>query len=78
MDVWADNQRGETVAKGRVLAVVPKDEDATLTKASGATGLVYQEAVGYGPNGVKLAKKKATKKTTKKKTTKKKTSKKSS
>ncbi len=77
MDVWADNQRGETVAKGRVLAVVPKDEEATLTKASGALGLVYQEAVGYGPKGVKLAKKKATKKTTKKKTTKKKTSKKS-
>ena len=79
MDVWADNQRGETVAKGRVLAVVPKDEEASLTKASAATGLVYQEAVGFGPKGAKLAKKKATKKkTTKKKTTKKKTSKKTS
>ena len=73
MDVWADNQRGETVAKGRVLAVVPKDEAATLTKASAATGLVYEVAVGYGPGGAKLAKKKVTKK----KTTKKKTSKKS-
>ena len=78
MDVWADNQRGETVAKGRVLAVVPKDEESSLTKASAAAGLVYQEAVGYGPKGVKVAAKKATKKKTAKKATKKKTSKKSS
>lgn len=72
MDVWADNQRGETVAKGRVLAVVPKDEESLLTKVSAATGLVYEVAVGYGPGGAKLAKKKVTKtKTTKKQTSKK-------
>lgn len=66
MDVWADNQRGETVAKGRVLAVVPKDGEASLTKASAATGLVYREAIGFAPVGGPAGGKKSTKKTTKK------------
>ena len=84
MDAWADNQRGETVAKGRVLAVVPKDSEASLTKASEAQGLVYRAPTGFAPidlksksntssTGVKKAVKKS-KKTTKKsakKTTKK-------
>ncbi|MEC8052795.1 MAG: MaoC family dehydratase N-terminal domain-containing protein [Myxococcota bacterium] len=42
MDVWADNQRGETVAKGRVLAVVPKDGKSVLTKASAGRGIIYE------------------------------------
>jgi len=42
MDVWADNQRGETVAKGRVLAVVPKDGKSVLTKASAGRGIIYR------------------------------------
>ena len=81
MDVWADNQRGETVAKGRVLAVVPKDSESSLTKASEGQGLVYRAAEGFQPidlksksnESAKASKKKATKS---KKTTKKATSKK--
>lgn len=38
-DVWADNQRGETVAKGRVLAVVAKTHAKPLGKR--ATGVIY-------------------------------------
>lgn len=41
VDVWADNQRGETVAKGRVLAVVPGKKGAALSRTSAATGLVF-------------------------------------
>ena len=41
VDVWADNQRGETVAKGRVLAVVAPRKGAKLSRAAAATGLVY-------------------------------------
>ncbi|MEC9464401.1 MAG: MaoC/PaaZ C-terminal domain-containing protein [Myxococcota bacterium] len=86
MDVWADNQRGETAAKGRVLAVVPKDSESALTKASEAQGLVYKPADGFTAMDLKSKSniagsvKKATKKTAKKaakKTTKKKTTKKS-
>lgn len=40
-DVWADNQRGETVAKGRILVVVPKSAAKGLTKAEASTGVVY-------------------------------------
>ena len=86
MDVWADNQRGETAAKGRVLAVVPKDCESSLTKASEAQGLVYRPAQGFTPidlksksntaTSVKKSSKKTTKKSTKK-TTKKKSTKKS-
>ncbi|MEE8409721.1 MAG: MaoC/PaaZ C-terminal domain-containing protein [Myxococcota bacterium] len=38
-DVWADNQRGETVAKGRVIAVVARTKDRPL--AQRATGVIY-------------------------------------
>ncbi len=41
VDVWADNQRGETVAKGRVLAVVPAKPSAALPKSAAASGLTY-------------------------------------
>ena len=40
-DVWADNQRGETVAKGRVLAVIPKLPGKSLAKSEAAVGIVY-------------------------------------
>lgn len=40
-DVWADNQRGETVAKGRVLIVVAKNEKG-LTKSEASSGVVYR------------------------------------
>ncbi|MBI3179976.1 MAG: MaoC family dehydratase N-terminal domain-containing protein [Deltaproteobacteria bacterium] len=40
-DVWADNQRGETVAKGRVLAVVPRKKGRPLPKREASTGVVY-------------------------------------
>ncbi len=45
MDVWCDNQRGETVAKGRTVAVVPKNAEKGLTKAAGSQGLVYRLAI---------------------------------
>lgn len=41
-DVWADNQRGETVAKGRVLVVVAASKSKGLTKAEASTGVVYR------------------------------------
>lgn len=47
-DVWADNQRGETVAKGRVLAVVPAHKDKPLTRAEAAHGLVYPPVKSRG------------------------------
>ncbi len=40
-DVWADNQRGETVAKGRVLAVVPKARGKALRQSEAKHGVVY-------------------------------------
>jgi acyl dehydratase len=40
-DVWADNQRGETVAKGRVIAVVPTVRGKALSKKEAASGIVY-------------------------------------
>lgn len=40
-DVWADNQRGETVAKGRVLAVLPRDVKRGLTRGEASIGIVY-------------------------------------
>lgn len=48
-DVWADNQRGETVAKGRVLAVVPKDASKPLTKGEAAIGVVYHPDLAARP-----------------------------
>lgn len=48
-DVWADNQRGETVAKGRILVVVPKN-DKGLTKSEAALGVVYKN-MGLKPGG---------------------------
>jgi acyl dehydratase len=68
-DVWADNQRGETVAKGRVIAVVPRDPETPLSRGAQSVGLVYPV---YDANST-AATKKSTKKTTKK--TKKKSSK---
>lgn len=69
IDVWCDNQRGETVAKGRILAAVPKEHGKALTKASGSLGLVYQAEI---PSAAKKTAKKKTSKKTSKKTTKKK------
>ena len=60
-DVWADNQRGETVAKGRVIAIVPATSSRGLTKAEASTGVIFVSA----KPGTK--KKGAKKKTTKKK-----------
>jgi acyl dehydratase len=59
-DVWADNQRGETVAKGRVLAVVPKAKGKSLTKSEAAHGLVYPagKASKAKPTKKKVARKK--------------------
>ncbi len=79
-DVWADNQRGETVAKGRVLAVVNPGPKKAMSRAAAQSGIVYNfEALSPSRSkSVKTtkkttSKKKATsKKTTKKKTTKKK------
>jgi len=65
-DVWADNQRGETVAKGRVLAVVPASKSKGLTRAEATMGVVYTKK-----KLTKKTAKKATQKTTKKKTKKK-------
>ena len=54
IDVWADNQRGETVAKGRILTVVPEDDNEELPKKSRATGIVYTVAVeSEKPKGTK-------------------------
>lgn len=66
-DVWADNQRGETVAKGRVLAVVNPSATKSMTKAALLSGVVYRD--GDDRTGAKpatgSAKKKVAKKTTK-------------
>ena len=43
IDVWADNQRGETVAKGRVLAVVAREAGQGLPQD--VVGVVYRGAV---------------------------------
>jgi acyl dehydratase len=51
VDVWADNQRGETVAKGRVLAVVPAKKGASLSRTALATGLVYPISSGAKGRG---------------------------
>lgn len=45
-DVWADNQRGETVAKGRVIAVVAATAARGLKKSESTTGVVYPPADG--------------------------------
>lgn len=72
-DVWADNQRGETVAKGRVLAVVNPSPKKAMSKAASGNGVVYNfDALGPGKSkGVKTTKKIASKKTSKKTTAKK-------
>ena len=57
IDVWCDNQRGETVAKGRVLAAVAKSAESELTKAARSVGLFYET-----PSPKKTTKKKKTKK----------------
>ncbi len=69
-DVWADNQRGETVAKGRVLAVVPAKKGKNLTRAEASHGVVYP-ASKLRPIA-KKAPAKSKKKTAKKKTSRKK------
>lgn len=69
IDVWADNQRGETVAKGRALAVVPKDGKKGLSKTQAATGVVYHPSAGKAGKASAAGKKKAaSKKTATKKT----------
>jgi len=73
-DVWADNQRGETVAKGRVLAVVNPNDKKAMSKAASSSGIVYRFE---GAPAVKKASSKK-KTTTKKKATKKKATKKKS
>lgn len=40
-NVWADNQRGENVAKGVVIAVVPARADRPLSPAGRETGVLY-------------------------------------
>ena len=62
-DVWADNQRGETVAKGRVIASVRRDAKAPLSKAAASTGVVYTSGKAKA-----AAKKVTANKTTSKKT----------
>jgi acyl dehydratase len=42
-DVWADNQRGETVAKGRFLAVVPESKSKKMSRTSAKQGVVYEQ-----------------------------------
>jgi acyl dehydratase len=65
-DVWADNQRGETVAKGRVLAVVAKTRKKPLGKR--AAGVVYLGGKSSSRSGGKVSKRAAaTKKVVKKK-----------
>lgn len=68
-DVWADNQRGETVAKGRVIAVVPPKKGAKLSRSESANGVVYGAPKGRrSTTGTPAAAKKtASKKTTSKK-----------
>ncbi|MEO1173533.1 MAG: MaoC/PaaZ C-terminal domain-containing protein [Myxococcota bacterium] len=73
-DVWADNQRGETVAKGRVLAVVNPSQKKAMSKAASSSGIVYRSpeieeaaAPARASKKKKTAAKKTTKKTTKKK-----------
>lgn len=77
-DVWADNQRGETVAKGRVLAVVNPSAKKSMSKAASSNGIVYHFAADGSARAKKTTKKAASKKktTTKKTTTKKTVSKK--
>ena len=45
-DVWADNQRGETVAKGPIVVVVPGTKAKGLSKADASNGVVL---VDMGP-----------------------------
>lgn len=66
IDVWCDNQRGETVAKGLVLVAVPKAEGKTLTKAAQATGLYYRVPVEVDSTGKSTRKSSSRKATAKK------------
>ena len=63
-DVWADNQRGETVAKGRVIAVVPPRKGAKLTRSESSNGVVYgvPKAKRSATGGTAAASKQKTKK----------------
>jgi len=40
-NVWADNQRGENVAKGVVIAAVPKSADRAFLNGDRETGVLY-------------------------------------
>lgn len=44
LDVWADNQRGETVAKGRVIAMVPASQGKRLRTTTVSPGVIYHPA----------------------------------
>ncbi len=54
-NVWADNQRGENVAKGVVVAVVPRTAAKAFTPSERETGVLYKPA----PKAKKHAPKKA-------------------
>ena len=58
-DVWADNQRGETVAKGRVLAVVPKVKGRLLSKSEASHGIVFTASKVRGTSSGSKAEPKA-------------------
>lgn len=59
MDVWADNQQGQNVAKGVVLAVVQATPARALSKTQLENGFFYAEP---DPNAAKAGKKKPKKK----------------
>jgi acyl dehydratase len=50
-NVWADNQRGENVAKGVVVAIVPRHAEAPLPASARELGILYH------PSGSAAAKK---------------------
>ncbi len=58
-DVSADNQRGENVANGLVLAVVPKSADVALPKKAKESGVLYHPIGGTTKKTKAPAKKKA-------------------
>ncbi|MCK5691064.1 MaoC family dehydratase N-terminal domain-containing protein [Myxococcota bacterium] len=67
VDVWADNQRGETVAKGSVLAVIPTVAGKAIPAKSRSRGLIYpiyakkDDKPIFDAESIKLEPKKASK-----------------
>ena len=70
-DVWADNQRGETVAKGRVIVIVPAKKGGGLTRSEASVGVIYpppgSKAKRMSASKSAAGKKAAAKKTARKK-----------